>query len=187
MQGLTCERLDGRIDVQHVATENNPLYELLGPRTWSEDEALKMMDNNDVLHVSVAMLPSSPLRLGLPRHCAQFACADPRSTFRQFSCCSQDFPRDPAWPRFPTLRRLAPRQVLARDEASATRIPLVNQREKAKGPEEAELAQRTLQIHDEHIVRLGKEVGDSWAALWFGVDTSRPRPTDEESELESDG
>jgi len=47
--------LDRRIDVHyHVATENNPLYELSGPRIWwSEDEALKMMDNNDV---SVAML-----------------------------------------------------------------------------------------------------------------------------------
>jgi hypothetical protein len=37
-----------------VATENGPLYELSGPRIWcSEDEALKMMDDNDV---SVAML-----------------------------------------------------------------------------------------------------------------------------------
>jgi predicted TIM-barrel fold metal-dependent hydrolase len=47
--------IDGRIDVHHhVATENHPLYELPGPRIWwSEDEALKMMDKNDV---SVAML-----------------------------------------------------------------------------------------------------------------------------------
>lgn len=47
--------IDGRIDVHHhVATENNPLYEMPGPRIWwSENEALKMMDNNDV---AVAML-----------------------------------------------------------------------------------------------------------------------------------
>ena len=47
--------MNGRIDVHHhVATENNPLYELPGPRIWwSEREALKMMDNNDV---AVAML-----------------------------------------------------------------------------------------------------------------------------------
>ena len=47
--------MDGRIDVHHhVATDNNPLYELPGPRIWwSEAEALKMMDNNDA---AVAML-----------------------------------------------------------------------------------------------------------------------------------
>jgi len=38
--------MHGRIDVHHhVATDNNPLYELPGPRIWwSEAEALKMMD-----------------------------------------------------------------------------------------------------------------------------------------------
>lgn len=47
--------MNGRIDVHHhVATDNNPLFELPGPRIWwSEAEALKMMDNNDV---AVAML-----------------------------------------------------------------------------------------------------------------------------------
>lgn len=46
---------DGRIDVHHhVATENNPLYELQGPRIWwSDKEALTMMDDNNI---AVALL-----------------------------------------------------------------------------------------------------------------------------------
>ncbi len=51
--------MDGRIDVHHhIATDNNPVYELPGPRIWrSEAVALKIMDKNDV---AVAMLSHRP-------------------------------------------------------------------------------------------------------------------------------
>jgi transcriptional regulator with XRE-family HTH domain len=58
------------------------------------------------------------------------------------------------------------------EEAIATRIPLLNRLEKAKDPDDLELAQRTLQIHDEDIARLLKDVADADSALWGRADHS---------------
>jgi transcriptional regulator with XRE-family HTH domain len=60
------------------------------------------------------------------------------------------------------------------EEAIAARIPLVNQLAKAKDPDDVDLARRTLQIHDEQIARLQKEVADANSAVWDRADYSEP-------------
>jgi transcriptional regulator with XRE-family HTH domain len=52
------------------------------------------------------------------------------------------------------------------DDALEARIPLVNQREKAQDTREVEVAQRMLQLNDEQIEGLPKEMRDAQLALW---------------------
>lgn len=52
------------------------------------------------------------------------------------------------------------------EDAIAARIPLVNQLANAKDSDAIDLARRTLQIHDEQIVRLQKAVGEAYSAVW---------------------
>lgn len=58
------------------------------------------------------------------------------------------------------------------ENAIESRIPLVNQLEKAKDSRDAELARRTLQIHDERIARLQNEVDNAYSDLWGDEDYS---------------
>jgi transcriptional regulator with XRE-family HTH domain len=68
---------------------------------------------------------------------------------------------------------------LALRDAIVARIPLVQRIEMADEPSEVELATRTLDLQDEHIARLQKEVSDAHSALWFRANSLGHQAIDE--------
>jgi hypothetical protein len=59
------------------------------------------------------------------------------------------------------------------------RIPLVFDLDKAKkagDPDRLELAEGTLQVHDENIAKMLKQLGDAQRALWGLPDHMESRP-----------
>jgi hypothetical protein len=74
----------------------------------------------------------------------------------------------------------------AADEAVAERIPLVTRLENSQGPDETELARRTLEMHDARIRSLRDDAIDALIVLWHGLDPTRNRLA-RESERKSRG
>ncbi|WP_075237635.1 helix-turn-helix domain-containing protein [Mycobacterium colombiense] len=95
----------------------------------------------------------------------------------------QPYPEPPLPPNA-GVKQIA--SLSAEDEAVAERIPLVTHLENAEGPDETELARRTLEAHDARIRSLRDDAIDALIVLWHGLDPTRNRLA-RESERKLDG